>query len=73
MNTRRARSLADYSGAARRRKLALLIPALVLAIATGVALRKPPNLYESTASMAITPVKTEAVSDGAAAVQLRRS
>ncbi|MEK6321405.1 MAG: hypothetical protein AABN33_06950 [Acidobacteriota bacterium] len=63
MNSRRARSLADYSRAARRRKLALLIPALVLAIATGVALRKLPNLYESTASMEITPSKIDGGTD----------
>lgn len=63
MNSRRPRNLADYLRAARRRKLALLIPALVLAISVGVALRELPNLYESTARMAITPLKTDGGSD----------
>jgi uncharacterized protein involved in exopolysaccharide biosynthesis len=63
MNSRRARSLTDYLRAARRRKLALFIPALVLAIATGAALRDLPDLYESRAGMAITPLKTDGVTE----------
>jgi len=59
MNSRRARSLADYLRAARRRKFVLFIPVLVLAVATGVALRGLPDLYESKAGLAITPLKTD--------------
>lgn len=63
MNSRRARSLADYSRAARRRKLALFIPTFVLAVASGVALKNLPNLYESTASVTIVQAKTNGVTD----------
>lgn len=63
MNSRRARSLADYFGAARRRKLALFIPTFVLAVASGVALRTLPNLYESTASLTIVHAKIDGVTD----------
>jgi uncharacterized protein involved in exopolysaccharide biosynthesis len=63
MNSRGARSLADYLRAARRRKLALFIPALVLAIATGLTLRDMPDLYESRAGIAITPSKTGGVAE----------
>jgi capsular polysaccharide biosynthesis protein len=63
MNSRRPRSVADYSRAARRRKLILLFPALTLAIATAIALWELPTLYESTARMRITSVKTDGTSD----------
>lgn len=63
MNPRKPRSLADYSRAARRRKLILIVPALVLAIATAITLRDLPNLYEATARMRFTSVKTDGASD----------
>ena len=63
MNSRRPRSVADYSLAARRRKLILFVPALVLAISTAITLWELPNLYESTARMRITSVKTTGTSD----------
>lgn len=63
MNSRRPRSIADYSRAAGRRKLILLVPALVLAIATGITLRDLPNLYESTARLRFTSVKTGGASN----------
>lgn len=63
MNSRRPRSLADYPRAARRRKLILVVPALVLAIAIAMTLRDLPNLYESTARMRFTSVKTDGASD----------
>ena len=53
-SSRRARSLADYFRAARRQKLVLLAPALILAIATGIALAKLPKLYKSSAVLAMT-------------------
>lgn len=62
MNSRRPRSLADYARAARRRKIILMLPALVLAIATGVSLRKLPILFASTARMRITAVKSDQAS-----------
>ena len=63
MNSRRAGSIADYSRAARRRKLALFIPTFVLAVASGLALKTLPNLYESTASLTIVQAKTDGVTD----------
>ena len=63
MNSRRPRSVADYSRAARRRKLILLFPPLVLAIATAITLWELPNLYESSARIRITSVKTDGTSD----------
>lgn len=63
MNSRRPLSFADFARAARRRKLVLLLPALVLAIATAVALRELPKLFESTARMRITAMKADGTSD----------
>ncbi len=63
MNSRRPRSLADYCRAARRRKLTLIIPTLVLAIATAITLRDLPNLYESTVRMRLTSLRTNGASD----------
>lgn len=63
MNSRRPRNLADYSRAARRRKLILIVPALVLAIATAITLKDVPNLYESTARMRFTSGKTDDAAD----------
>lgn len=51
MNAPRRRSMTDYLKACRLHKLALVIPTLILAFATGAALRELPNLYESSARM----------------------
>lgn len=53
-SSRRPRSLADYFRAARRQKLVLFAPALILAIATGIALAKLPKLYKSSAVLAMS-------------------
>lgn len=63
MSSRRARSFADYARVVRGHKLALLVPALILAVATWVTVDKLPNLYESTAFVAITPVGTDVGSE----------
>lgn len=63
MNSRRPLSLADYSRAARRRKLVLIIPSLILAIAAAITLRDQPNLYESTARLRFTSARTDGASD----------
>ena len=47
--SRRKRALSAYFKAARRRKLLLLAPALVLAVATSIAFTELPKFYESTA------------------------
>lgn len=53
MSSRRTRSLSDYYHAGLRHKLLLLTPAFVLAIAVTAAVSKLPNLYKSTAIVAI--------------------
>ncbi|MEK6408200.1 MAG: hypothetical protein AABN34_14665 [Acidobacteriota bacterium] len=69
MNSRRHGRLSDFSRALRRHKLALLIPASVLAIATAVALRELPSMYESKASLAITPLKGDGANELAGRLQ----
>jgi hypothetical protein len=54
MNSRRPRSVADYPSVASGRKLILLVSAMVLAMATAMALSELPNLCEPTAGMRIT-------------------
>lgn len=63
MNSHRRRSIAEYSRAAWRRRLAIILPALILASATGLALRERPGVYESTARMCVAPTSTGAASD----------
>lgn len=57
MSSRRSRNLADYCRAALRHKLLLVTPVLVLAFAAGASLAKLPNLYKSTAIVAIANAK----------------
>jgi uncharacterized protein involved in exopolysaccharide biosynthesis len=52
--SRRARGVSAYFKAAGRRKLVLMAPVLVFAVATAVALTELPKLYESTAVVAQT-------------------
>jgi capsular polysaccharide biosynthesis protein len=54
MNSRRARNFTDCCRAALRHKLVLVMPALVLVIATAAALAKLPNLYKSTSIISLT-------------------
>lgn len=58
MSSRRSRNLTDYSHAGLRHKLLLLSPALVLAIAVGTALGSLPDLYKSTAIIALANRKS---------------
>ena len=53
MYSPRRRRLGSCLRAVRRRKLALLAPALVLAVAAGAAVRKLPNRYESSAKVKV--------------------
>ncbi|HEY3139256.1 MAG TPA: hypothetical protein VGL29_24765 [Blastocatellia bacterium] len=53
MYSPRRRRLGSCLSAVRRRKLALLAPALVLAVAAGAAVRKLPNRYESSAKVKV--------------------
>lgn len=60
MTSQRPHSLADYARAARRRKLILFLPVVVLALATTAALRELPSLFESTARLRVTNTKGNA-------------
>jgi len=57
MYSTQRRKLARYLRSAWRRKLLLIAPALVLAVAAGAALRKLPNRYESVAKVKIVGEK----------------
>jgi capsular polysaccharide biosynthesis protein/uncharacterized HAD superfamily protein len=48
MDSIRPRSLTEYLEALRRHKLAIIIPALVVMIASAIAIKKLPNIYESS-------------------------
>lgn len=63
MNSRRGHTLADFSRATRRHKLALFLPTIVLVIASGVALKTLPDMYESTAKLTIVQAHADVVTD----------
>jgi succinoglycan biosynthesis transport protein ExoP len=48
MDSIRPRNLTEYLDALRRHKLAILVPALVVMIASAIAIKKLPNIYESS-------------------------
>lgn len=48
MDSIRPRSLTDYIKAARRRKLLIATPALMLIVASFIAIKQIPNIYESS-------------------------
>jgi uncharacterized protein involved in exopolysaccharide biosynthesis len=48
MDSIRPRSLTEYLEALRRHKLAIMIPALVVMIASAIAIKILPNIYESS-------------------------
>lgn len=48
MDSIRPRSLTEYLEALRRHKLAIIIPALVVMIASAIAIKTLPNIYESS-------------------------
>jgi capsular polysaccharide biosynthesis protein len=57
MSSRRSRNLTDYCRAGLRHKLLLVTPVLVLATAAGASLARLPNLYKSTALVAVANPK----------------
>lgn len=57
MSSRRSRNLTDSCRAGLRHKLLLVTPVLVLATAAGASLAKLPNLYKSTALVAVANPK----------------
>src|SRR5436853_7888807 len=48
MSSIRPRTLTDYVKAARRRKLLIAGPALIVIIASYIAIRQIPNIYETS-------------------------
>jgi uncharacterized protein involved in exopolysaccharide biosynthesis len=53
MNSLRPRSLTEYFYAARRHKLVILVPAVVITIASAIAIKQLPNIYESSISIKV--------------------
>src|SRR5690349_18683733 len=48
MDSIRHRSLTEYLAALRRHKLAIIIPAMVVMVASAIAIKMLPNIYESS-------------------------
>jgi succinoglycan biosynthesis transport protein ExoP len=59
MNSLRTRSLTDYLYAARRHKLIILVPAVVITVASAVAIKQLPNVYESSISIKVESPQAE--------------
>jgi uncharacterized protein involved in exopolysaccharide biosynthesis len=59
MNSRRPRTLTDFVRATRRRKLIVILSLLVFAIAAGIAVKRLPDIYESSVVVAIEPAGGE--------------
>jgi uncharacterized protein involved in exopolysaccharide biosynthesis len=55
MSSFRPRTLSEYIQAARRRKFVIAVPALVVIIASFLAIKRLPNLYESSIFIVIEP------------------
>lgn len=63
MDSIRPRSLTEYLDILRRKKLAILIPAVVVMIASYIAIKRLPNLYESSTFIMVEAPKHENASD----------
>ncbi|MFP5263593.1 MAG: hypothetical protein ACLGJB_17070 [Blastocatellia bacterium] len=55
MNSPSPRTLTDYARAARRHGSIVIVSAIVFGVAAGVALKRVPDIYESSASIIIEP------------------
>src|SRR5215211_4377282 len=65
MNSPRPHALTDFACAVRRRKLIVILSLLVFATASAIAVRRLPNVYESSAIIGIESASTEAPSQSA--------
>jgi uncharacterized protein involved in exopolysaccharide biosynthesis len=63
MNSRGPRTFERCLRAARRRKLLIAAPALVLVVSSGFALSKLPSLYQSSARMLVLESKSDATTE----------
>ncbi|HLG16582.1 MAG TPA: Wzz/FepE/Etk N-terminal domain-containing protein [Blastocatellia bacterium] len=65
MESIRPRNLSDYLRVAKRRKLAIIIPALVVTIASAIAIKRLPDLYESSTFIIVESPQGEGPSESA--------
>jgi succinoglycan biosynthesis transport protein ExoP len=63
MDSIRPRSLTEYIEALRRHKLAIIIPALVVMIASAIAIKALPNIYESSTFIMVESPQGERYSE----------
>lgn len=63
MDSIRPRSLTEYLEALRRHKLAIMIPALVVMIASAIAIKTLPNIYESSTYIMVESPQSERSSE----------
>ena len=63
MDSIRHRSLTEYIEALRRHKLAIIIPALVVMIASAIAIKTLPNIYESSTFIMVESPQGERFSE----------
>ena len=63
MNSIRPRTLTDYVKAARRRKLLIAGPALIVIIASFIAIRQIPNIYESSTFIIVESPQSDSANE----------
>jgi capsular polysaccharide biosynthesis protein len=63
MDSLRPRNIADYFRAVRRRKLALIAPALIVMVASAIAIKQLPNLYVSSTFIIVESQQGEGFSE----------
>src|SRR5258708_6118193 len=73
MESVRPRNLTDYLRAARRRRLIIIVSACVVAAAGFIAIKRMPDLYESSTFIIVESPNAESSSDhGATSIDLPR-
>ncbi len=63
MDSLRPRNIADYFRAVRRRKLALIVPALIVIVASAIAIKQLPNVYVSSTFILVESQQGEGFSE----------
>ncbi len=62
MDSIRHRSFNEYLDAFRRHKMAILVPAIVVMMASAIAIKRMPNIYESSTFIVVESPKAESAS-----------
>jgi polysaccharide biosynthesis transport protein len=62
MDSIRHRNFTEYLDAFRRYKLAILVPAIIVMMASGIAIKRLPNIYESSTFIVVESPKSEGAS-----------